>query len=216
MKKHWETLRIRLESLAVRERAMILAASALTLAFVLDALLIEPVLARHKAVLERLALQQNQIRQMQAAEDAVRQFTKDGENARIRARIERLKAELAGNDKLVRSRSEHLFDQRRITPLLERMLKSDRLVEFKTLPAAALFEPGTASSMAAPGIYKHAVRVSLRGSYQALLDYLAELEKEQVFWGEASIDMPNPSEAVMTLNVYTLSLDPAWLKLSNP
>lgn len=216
MKKYWEALRVRLESLAVRERAMVLAASALTLAFVLDALLIEPELARHKDVSERLALQQAQLRQMQAAADAVRQSAKGDETAQIRARIERLKAELADSDKLVQTRSEHLYDERKIAPLLEQMVHSDRLVEFKTLPAAALFEPGSLPSMGAPDIYKHAVRVTLRGSYQQLLDYLAELEKSKVFWGEASISLPNPSEAVMTLNIYTLSREPSWLKLSHP
>lgn len=216
MKKHWESLRIRLESMALRERAMILAASALTLAFLLDAVLIEPELARRKDLQDRLALQQNEIRQMRAAADAVRQFRRDDETAQIAKRIERLKAQLADSEEFVHARSEHLSDAGKVAPLLEQLLHNDSLVEFKTLPAALLIEPGGAGEKIAPKIYRHGVQVTVRGSYQQLLSYLAALEKTRVFWGEVSIGALNRPEAEMTLNVYTLSLDPVWLKVSRP
>jgi len=45
------------------------------------------------------------------------------------------------------------------------------------------------------------------------LQYLAELEKlpSHMFWGEASLSVEHYPEAVLTVTVYTLSLDKTWL-----
>jgi MSHA biogenesis protein MshJ len=45
------------------------------------------------------------------------------------------------------------------------------------------------------------------------MQYLTELEKmpTQMFWGEAGLSVEKYPNAVLTLTLYTLSLDKAWL-----
>jgi MSHA biogenesis protein MshJ len=64
-------------------------------------------------------------------------------------------------------------------------------------------------------IYKHGVRITVRGSYLDLLSYAAALEKlpEQMFWGEAKLSVEKYPDSLFTLTLYTLSLDKTWLKV---
>ena len=110
-----------------------------------------------------------------------------------------------------------------------------QLVDLQTFPASPLVEkvvvkPGVTgtkpasavsaiptSAVAAPDnpLFKHGVKITVRGSYLDLLQYLSELEQlpTQMFWGEAEMKVEKHPEAVLTLTVYTLSLDKTWLKI---
>ena len=99
------------------------------------------------------------------------------------------------------------------------MCSSDlQLVELKTLPASLLVEPPHAvDAEPQPGlqkqIFKHGVRITVRGGYLDMLRYLTALEKmpAQMFWGEASLRVDKMPEGFLTLTLYTLSLDKTWL-----
>jgi len=100
-----------------------------------------------------------------------------------------------------------------------------RLLSLKTLPAAPLLdkkvEPGDKASAKpqdkvenpSAGLYKHGVEIRLEGSYQDLTAYLQRLEQSQMklLWSSVSLSADNHPKLVLTLTVYTLSLDRAWL-----
>jgi MSHA biogenesis protein MshJ len=112
---------------------------------------------------------------------------------------------------------------------LEGLLTRNRgleLLDLKTLPvtqigapaaakpaaagAAAATEPALA---AAEGIYQHGVEIRLAGSYNDLLNYLTELERmpQRVMWNSVSLTVDKYPRNIMTLRIYTLSLDSKWL-----
>lgn len=66
-----------------------------------------------------------------------------------------------------------------------------------------------------PQIYRHEVVLELVGNYLDLLAYVQELEKKpwQLYWGQASLTVEQHPQAVLSLHVYTLSLDQKWLDL---
>lgn len=66
-----------------------------------------------------------------------------------------------------------------------------------------------------PGIYQHGMEITLAGSYNDLFTYLAELERmpQRVMWNSVSLKVDNYPRNVLTLRVYTLSLDRKWLTL---
>jgi MSHA biogenesis protein MshJ len=106
--------------------------------------------------------------------------------------------------------------------LLEQVLKNDeklQLVELKTLPISLLVEPtggqAQVNGSRTQQIYKHGVEITVRGNYLDLLRYLTALEKlpARMFWGEVSLSVAQHPEAVLTLTVYTLSLDKTWLTI---
>jgi MSHA biogenesis protein MshJ len=71
--------------------------------------------------------------------------------------------------------------------------------------------------LAEGNIYKHGVEITLRGGYLDMLDYLTQLERFplRMYWGQMQLDASNPAYATMVLTVYTLSLDKAWLRISD-
>jgi MSHA biogenesis protein MshJ len=64
-------------------------------------------------------------------------------------------------------------------------------------------------------IYKHGVKITVRGNYADLLQYLTALEKlpSQMFWGVAKLDVVQHPTAELSLTLYTLSLDKTWLQV---
>ncbi|WP_045860573.1 hypothetical protein [Teredinibacter purpureus] len=59
------------------------------------------------------------------------------------------------------------------------------------------------------GVYKHAVRVSLRGDYFAVIDYLQQLEQLpwKLYWDFIEYEVKSYPNAEVSLEVYTLSTD---------
>ena len=80
-------------------------------------------------------------------------------------------------------------------------------------PATDKPAQGSATPAAAEGIYQHGIEIRLAGSYNDLLNYLAELERmpQRVMWNSVSLTVEKHPRNVMVLRVYTLSLDKNWL-----
>ncbi|MFS2021662.1 hypothetical protein ACEN88_34490, partial [Massilia sp. CT11-108] len=64
-------------------------------------------------------------------------------------------------------------------------------------------------------LYRHGVELTVRGSYLDMVDYMQALETlpTQLFWGKAQLDAEAYPNVRLTLTLYTLSLDPKWMKL---
>jgi MSHA biogenesis protein MshJ len=215
MKRYWEPARNKVAAMSLRERAIIFAAVAMLLVFALNALLFEPLLARQKVVSAKLSQQQQEARTLQAAVQSIQQSRQDDAHSPLRARITQLRAQLLEGESFLKTRRDHLVDPEKMTALIEQVLRSNdqlHLVEMKTLPLSLLIEQN-AKAPDAPQIYKHGVQITVRGSYADLLRYLEALEKlpNQMYWGELALSVEKHPNAVMTLTVYTLSLDKAWL-----
>lgn len=218
MKQYWEQACVKVDAMAVRERAMMFAALACLVIFVINSLLIDPLLIKQKALSAKIVQQQQQMREAEAAMQAMADAKHNDEHSPMRARIAELKAQLQESDGYLQSRRDRLVDPAKMGELLEQVLKSHdklNLVELKTLPLSLLIEPpaGKAPPSSASQVYKHGVQITVKGNYLDLLRYLAELEKlpAQMFWGEVSLSVAKHPEAVLTLTVYTLSLDKTWL-----
>ena len=70
-----------------------------------------------------------------------------------------------------------------------------------------------ASSALSEGIYQHGIEIRMAGSYNDLLNYLAELERmpQRLMWNSVSLTVEKYPRNIMVLRVYTLSLDRSWL-----
>jgi MSHA biogenesis protein MshJ len=93
-----------------------------------------------------------------------------------------------------------------VTPVLDKksVAKSD-----DTGKAAEAFRETDASL----GLFKHGVEIKLEGSYQELSAYLARLESSpaKLLWSSVSLSADKHPKLVLTLTVFTLSLDRTWL-----
>jgi MSHA biogenesis protein MshJ len=83
-------------------------------------------------------------------------------------------------------------------------------------PAAAASSPtSTTAPPTAPALYRHGVELTVEGSYADLLDYLRALEAmpQRLLWGGVQMKVDQYPKAVLTLRLFTLSLDRGWLEI---
>jgi MSHA biogenesis protein MshJ len=143
-----------------------------------------------------------------------------------RKRIDDLHGQLGVYDAELRGVQQGLVPPNRMAGVLEDMLSRDshvRLVRLRTLPVASLLEPANGPAAESPPagktepaknlVYKHGLELTVEGSYLDLLDYQARLEKLpwRMFFARATIDSTEYPRVLMTVTLYTLSLEEAWL-----
>ncbi len=213
----------KVDGMSLRERALIFAAAAFLLVSLIDSLFLEPLLARQKTLSAQLVQQQEKMKEVQSRIAALIQARQADANSPLRERIRMLRQQIAEGDAYLKDRRDKLVPPERMAQLLEQVLnKNDRLklVALVTLPVSLLIEPSPDAPATQTGglerqIYKHGVKITVRGSYADLLQYLAALEKlpTQMYWGAAKMDVVQHPTVELTLTLYTLSLDRTWLKV---
>lgn len=226
MKRYWELARDKIDAMSLRERAMTFVALAILLAASVSVALLDPLLAQQKALAAQVVQQQEKMKELQAQIQSLTQARSDDERSPLRARLAQLGRQLQEQDAYLQSRHERLVEPDRMAGLLEQVLNKSgglQLVELQTLPASPLAEKKLSSGAelsvgqkqpdAQKQIFKHGIRITVRGGYLDMLRYLAELEKmpAQMFWGEIGMRVDKYPDAVLTLTLYTLSMDKTWL-----
>lgn len=220
------------DALSLRERLMVAAAALAATFFVLDALLLSAWSRQNAGLKATLSEQRAELDRMEAQvkESQVRMSVHPDEQARVRLR--EIEQKIAAIDATLQASSRQLVPPERMTTLLEDLLKRNRrlqLVKMATLPAEELLgreqtggmppavehEPPAVGQSASQNIFKHGVELTLRGSYFDMLDYLAQIEALpwQMYWGRLKLEAREYSRPVLTLTLYTLSLDKAWLTI---
>jgi MSHA biogenesis protein MshJ len=223
MKRYWERVRDKIDGMSLRERAIIFLAMGFVLVALVHAVLLDPLLARQKVLTAQMVQQQEKMKALQAQIQALVKARDDNQRSPLRARLAQLGQQLQAQDSYMQSRHERLVDPDRMAALLEQVLNKNgklQLLELKTLSASPLVEPpqpatGAAQAPQQKQIFKHGIRVSVRGAYLDMLGYLDALEKmpAQMFWGEIDMKVDQYPDAILTLTLYTLSMDKAWLTI---
>ncbi|MCS0584819.1 hypothetical protein NX784_24835 [Massilia pinisoli] len=239
MKRQWLQFVARVEALQPRERFMAFGAVLVVVVYLASAVVFGP-LARKEAALKATLQQQAVTIDGIDADIAAkaRAYANDPNDA-LRKRLGEVRAETARTSEELRTMQKGLVPADRIAPLLETILRANgrlKLVSLKTLPATTLSDtaasasatpaatpaPAAAAPAATPVVvkapdllYRHGVELTLRGSYLDMVDYMHALETlpTQLFWGKAQLDAEDYPNVRLTLTLYTLSLDPKWMKL---
>jgi len=225
MKRYWIIARDKVGALSLRERVIAFATVALVLVSLVSEVLLAPLQAKRKALSDQVVQQQEKTKELQALLQNMLQAKRDDEHSPLRQRLEQLRQQLQEQAGYLEERREHLVAPGKMAEVLGQVLHENQrvqLVELKTLPVGLLVEKpqqaGAAQPVSADGqrqIFRHGVQITVRGSYLDLLGYAGALEKlpTQMFWGDASLSVDRYPDAVLTLTVYTLSLDQTWLTI---
>lgn len=233
MKQLWLKYAAKIDALSVRERALGFAAAVVLCVYVVFALAIEPVQRSQRARLAQIEQQKAQIAALEARRHAPEAGSIDPDAAN-RARGAALQRQIDELDETLKTMHRDLVAAERMTPLLREMLAGEsglQLVALRTLPAEALVKhatrpaatSGDASATAQrakpavteANVFKHGVEITLQGSYANLHDYLARLEQApwRMFWWRSRLVADEQARLTMTITIYTLSLDKAWLQV---
>ena len=228
MNKWWQEHSAKFDRLSMRERSMVFAASALVVVYVIYAAAIEPAQQRQQQLAAQMQNQREEAATLQAQRERLGAAAPD---AGLAARRDALARRIEQTDDALRALHRSLVPAQRMNELLQEMLRADaglQLVSLRTietvplLPDAPKTAPPAASAGTTPkrafaegNVYKHGVEITLRGGYEQLYNYLARLERSpwSMFWSRARLTTETHPRLTLTLTVYTLSLDKAWLEV---
>lgn len=215
------------DALSQRERAMVAAAVIVGVGFLGYSLFVEPHWLRAKAAEKSAAQSQLGLTTADAQLALLRAQMTDPDGP-AKAELAELRKQLDEVNGRLKAVESTLVTPERMPAFLQSLLGRHRnleLVEFRSLaPVPAVERPATdkdkadkgapaASASSLPNLYKHGVEIKLAGNYADLLAYLTELEAmpDRVLWNKVSLTADNYPRSVLTVTVYTLSLDKQWL-----
>ncbi|MEW5904439.1 MAG: agglutinin biogenesis protein [Pseudomonadota bacterium] len=221
MKAYWEKIAGKVDALSLRERALIFAAAAFVVVSLMDTLLLSPLLAEQRRLSSQAVQQQERLKDIRAQLTELIQAKQADQDAPQRERIRLLREQITQGDAFLKQTQDKLVAPQRMAGLLEQVLARNgrlQLVALETLPVTNFVDQpaaGTTPAHAGRQIYKHGVRITVRGSYADLTAYLRMLESlpTQMFWGMARLDVVKYPQTDLTLELYTLSLDETWLQV---
>jgi len=223
MKNLWRSYGRKFDALSMRERLMVFAAIACAIIFLGYEFGLSKPLAQGSRLTAQIKQQETETSLAQQQTQLLTRSLAEDPNDVVRKQIAELKEQIEERDLTVRLVQKGLVPPTRMAAVLEDMLNRSRsvqLVSLKTLPVTRLVEKpaeeekeGTVAAPDEHQVYKHGVEITLQGSYLELLDYLARLEKLpwQMFWARTQMDAGDYPRVRVTLTLYTLSLDKAWL-----
>jgi MSHA biogenesis protein MshJ len=224
----------RFSKLQLKERRLIMIASVGGLLLLGYSLAIDPV--QQKAAVQRnlLAQQQAELSSLQTQLVGLRQQAANPDAA-LRKELEDTLKHVAGIETELRAFDHLLVSPAQMPQLLYSLLAKHRgleLVRLKTLPATPLLTTTEASPQNAPpatqaqpastgtkplpppgGIYRHAIEITIAGSYADLTRYAEELQRisPRPLWSTMQLKVVEYPRSELTFTLYTLSLDLPWL-----
>lgn len=231
MQPPWEKITAKVDNMSLRERMLIFFAAAFLLIALVNSMFLDPLLAKQKNMSDQVIQQQEKIKEKQAEIEALLQAQQENKNSPLREQLNVAKQRLAEGDAWLQSNRERLVQPEKMADLLQQVLRKNsqlQLISLQTLPATPLIEksanadgnePKAAAAVASvepeKQVFKHGVKITVSGNYAALLQYLTQLENlpAKMFWGMAAMKVEKYPDAVLTLTLYTLSLDKTWLQI---
>ncbi|MGH8710357.1 MAG: type II secretion system protein GspM [Burkholderiales bacterium] len=212
----WTTLANKINDRNLRERGLIFLMVVSVLVAIIFTLFLEPHLAKQKTLSQQMTQQQDQIKGIQAQLQALEEARSVDPDTTNRAKLESLRIQLVQIKALLQVKQQHLIPADKIAGLLEDMLSRNRqlqLISLLSLPASIVTGEEEQATAIEKEFFKHGVEISVRGNYFDLLNYVVQLEKlpSQMFWGKASLTVEQYPVSRLTLTLFTLSLDKAWL-----
>lgn len=222
MKEQWRKIGDRVDALALRERVMIFIMIAVIMITPINLFLLDPVRVKQKNLLAEMVGYQAQIVDLQTQLQGMVSNSQTDPDAENRTRLRELKRKIEELEAPLESAQQSLVSPEKSAFLLGELLAQNprlRLISLKTLPAATALEnkpdPTKDGGAITSLVYRHGMQMIVEGSYHDLQQYLATLEKLpwRVVWGEADLRVDEYPKIVLSLTLYTLSLEKVWLSV---
>lgn len=228
MKEVWRRWTSRFAALTQRERAVLISGCLAAILLLGHLLILQPLFAQRARLTQQITQQRTDLHALTEQIQALNQSRSDPDAA-SRAQLAGLRQQLRALDDQFKQLQQVLVSPQEMADVLEDLLKRNRGLQLKalhTLPMLSVDDivSGKAEkadkTAAAPAkemheawLYRHGVEITLQGSYADILVYLGELEHlpRRVYWGELKLSAETYPVAVMTVTVYTLSLEKTWL-----
>ena len=229
MKARWIQLSARFMAMPQRERYLLPGALCFAILMLGHLLLIEPARKQQRLLQAQYSQESNELIVAQTQLKALHARLANPD-AELHTQLADLRTQTRAADDQFKQLQSSLVPAHEMSQWLAGLLQAQRglqLTGLRTLPVSSVADlvaakaAPAASAASSPGdnntprdtwLYRHGVEVTLRGNYADLHAYLKTLEQlpRRVYWGELKINAQDSPAVVMTLTVYTISLEKTW------
>ncbi len=231
MKEKWTQLLERIDALELRERGLLFITMLVGGGMLWQQLLLTPMELEQKQMLMKIEDLHKEVAVLDREYQAIVERGSrdpDAENRNLLVRYQSRSKQLESS---IQQSVAGLIEPTQMARVVEEVLRGRKglsLLSLHSLPTTALLEeeqavsaPATDADAAAPseplvdseGVYRHGLRMQLEGEYLLALDYLRALESLPwgLKWSAVEVEMQEYPRALITIQVYTLSMDKEWL-----
>lgn len=175
--------------------------------------LVLPALAKWRADAAETQRNAQTINEMQAQVTLLQKRIADPD-AEARVKLQQLQQQLAQQAPRIRSIEASLVPAEKMADFLKHLLARGhalQLISLKTLPPETADKD--AAGNAAGHLYKHGVEIVLAGRFADIVAYLDDLEAapQKLVWEKLELKSEEYPRSIVTLTLYTISLDKTWL-----
>jgi MSHA biogenesis protein MshJ len=213
------------DRLSLRERLFVFGAGLVILGGLWEAALASPLDARKLEAAAKVEALKDRLQVLDTALASAATGMTEGMPAQI-SQLTALRARVATGDEEVRVFTSDLVDPKEMRLVLEELLRRQtglKLVSATNLPAKPLVErdaepiaakdDGAKTKAKEPQLYRHALVLTLEGSYLDCLAYLTAVERLpwHLYWSRIEFKEDGYPRNAIVLELRTLSLDKEWI-----
>ncbi|MFZ5842402.1 MAG: hypothetical protein ACOY3E_05810 [Pseudomonadota bacterium] len=210
----WRRLEQRFQALSLRERVLVIVMSLAVIAALANFLFFLPLQDQLRA--ERQQQQEHQRRREQLENElsqlqAWQARQEDGSGLVV------VEQQLASINQQIQQLSQRMVPPQEMTALLQQLLAREQGMQVIALEKLPLEQPSESDADAAMSaempLYRHRLRLSLRGSYFDSLRYLQAMEALPwtVYWDSLEYRVETYPQAILTVEIATLGQEQGWL-----
>lgn len=220
MKRYWQLFVERFEARNERERILIIAVSVVAVVSLWTVLITDPQRQQRQLLETQYANLQKQQAGLQAQIDAIKSRAKKDPNISNQQAISRLLEQVEVINSNLQEKMKGFVDPSRMATLLEEVLQKNanlKLVRLESLPAEYVLadtqQNKDVKNQPQAGLFRHAFKMELQGSYLHTLEYLKTLEDLpwDFYWDAIDVEMKIYPQARIVLQLHTLSLKEGWI-----
>lgn len=222
LQSYFKTSVERVDALSLRERSIIFIAVMIVIYVVAVNIVFGPLRTEHARVDKELTQKRDQVQALDKQIQTLVSNQGEDINTQNGRKLSALQQQAKEIDQKLDAMTAGVVSPREMAKLVEQMLAQNRgleLVKLESLPSVPvtdetkIAERGTVNPNPHGTVYKHGMRIELKGRYFDIVNYLKALEALQwkVFWGEVTLETQKYPVSRVSLVIYTLSRYPNWI-----
>lgn len=201
-------------ALSQREKVLIFASGMVILLAVLILLLIEPGIKENSKTNHSIQIISNEVKTLIALQDVYEQALMDDPNASVKQQIVQIDMRMARLQESFATQLSDLILPRQMPALIEKVFSQAeglKLIEMASISPENIFADNPA--MKNVPLFQHGLTLTFEGRYFAVRDFLARLEQlsDKLYWRSMAYHVKEYPTAEVTLEVYTLSTEKAFI-----